>query len=168
MEIEDRIHEFISKWRRTHTSHDQWIDRVTINGVSAKLTVTDLMELVDQNKALRAQVQQMQDRVDERARARNDDPSTSHQAVGTVQTITRTMQRILAILGEMHEAGIEAHEILNRYEMKHGRAAPSGIRTRLSTLVDMAKVVVVDRGGFSPSGRSCQRYGIPPGQGSLL
>lgn len=93
-----------------------------------------------------------------RARARAEDPSTSHEAAASVRQITVTQDRVLSLLRWL--GAMTDEEILAAYDRRRAvtgwpPVSPSGLRSRRSELVAQGRVTADGRGKTS-SGRSCQ------------
>lgn len=90
------------------------------------------------------------------ARARVDDPVTSHEAAASVTHITATKEVILLLL----KKPATDVELVDRYKNAHEldpvsvpRASESGIRSRRAELANAGLVVETGQFGRTPAGR---------------
>jgi hypothetical protein len=109
------------------------------------------------------------------ARARGNDPDTSHAAAASVTGLTRKQQAVLECLRELGEPVTDQH-LAREYHARGGVRTPmwpdqsdSGLRTRRSELVARGAVVAVGTERL-PSGRMAKCWAVAgtvlPGGGS--
>lgn len=97
---------------------------------------------------------------DDEARARRDDPETSHEAAASVESIRERQRAIYSLLdsiGPMHD-----EELVGRYlrQVDLPVQSVSGIRTRRSELVDLGLVVHTGEFTKTKSGRRARIWAV--------
>ncbi len=89
------------------------------------------------------------------ARARRNDPETSHEAAKSVSRITESQAHIMVALGNY---GPMTDEELYRH--LHITISESGCRSRRKELVDLGKVLDTGETRFTKSGRRTIVWGL--------
>lgn len=99
------------------------------------------------------------------AAARLTDPDTSQWAADTVRT-RRQMQHLINSMRALtehyySERGFTDRDIYDENALYH-TDTEQGLRSRRADAVKLGLVKMVDRKGFSPTGRPCKRWALTP------
>ena len=97
------------------------------------------------------------------AKARATDPTTSQWAAETVRT-RRQMQHLITSMKALTEhyysdRGFTDRDIYDENVQYHSDTE-QGLRSRRADAVKLGLVKMVDRKGFSPTGRPCRRWAL--------
>lgn len=97
------------------------------------------------------------------AAARSTDPDTSQWAAETVRT-RRQMQHLINSMMALTEHYYPEREFTDRdiYDenAQYHKDTEQGLRSRRAEAVKLGLVKMVDRKGFSPTGRACKRWAL--------
>lgn len=97
------------------------------------------------------------------AAARSTDPCTSQWAAETVRT-RKQMQHLITSMRALtehyySERGFADRDIYDENAQYH-KDTEQGLRSRRADAVKLGLVKMVDRKGFSPTGRACKRWAL--------
>jgi len=97
------------------------------------------------------------------AAARSTDPDTSQWAAETVRT-RKQMQHLINSMSALtehyySERGFTDRDIYDENAQYH-KDTEQGLRSRRADAVKLGLVKMVDRKGFSPTGRACKRWAL--------
>lgn len=98
------------------------------------------------------------------AAARATDPTTSQWAAETVRTRQQMYHLLntLRILTKNEPCYGYTDESIYAENIRRYNDTPQGLRSRRADAVKLGLVKMVDRKGFSPTGRPCKRWALTP------